>query len=469
MNNKNLLSLIPSVDSLLNRPEALAWQQMYDRAVVKEELQQSIDAVKKRILSDDKTVPTTREELAEIVLQKTERHLHALFAPSLRPVINATGIILHTGLGRAPLSRAARENVMKVIAGYSNLEIDVDTGKRGQRNDHVSQLLCRLTGAEAAVVVNNNAAAVFLALNTMASGKEAIISRGQLIEIGGSFRMPDVMEKSGVIMREVGTTNKTKLSDYEKAINPDTGVIVVAHTSNYRVLGFTAQVDIGELTELAHAHNIPVLHDLGGGVIVNLQDYGLPYEPLVQDSLRADVDVVTFSGDKILGGPQSGILVGKKEWIGKIHANPIMRAVRCDKMTFAALEPTLKLFLRQNFIREHRTLRMLTEGEAVLKQRAEKLLNSLSGPVKEMYAIALEKSEGQTGSGALPLEKIPSLAITLKPKSRSAEWLAGKMRANEPPVFGYIKNDKLYLDMRTVDDAEIEILAAAVNTLHEGA
>ncbi|MBN2001505.1 L-seryl-tRNA(Sec) selenium transferase, partial [candidate division KSB1 bacterium] len=343
-------------------------------------------------------------------------------------------------------------------------EIDLDTGKRGNRNDHVTRLLCRLTGAEDAVVVNNNAAAVFLILNTLAFGKEAVISRGELVEIGGSFRMPDIMEKSGAIMKEIGTTNKTKISDYEDAITPHTGAIVIAHTSNYRVMGFTASPALEKIVHVAHDHSLPVYHDLGGGIIVDLEKYGLPYEPLVQESLATGVDVVSFSGDKVLGGPQCGIIMGKAEYIRKIAKNPIMRAVRCGKLTYAALEATLKLYLHQeSLLQNHEVLKLLTLSPGKIKKRCDKLVDRLPVDLKNRLNINVEKCTGQAGSGTLPLEKLPSYAVTIG--AENIDRIYKKLLENTPPVIGYVSKEKLYLDFRTIDDSELDVVAGAILAL----
>jgi L-seryl-tRNA(Ser) seleniumtransferase len=462
---KNIFSAIPSIDLLLSQPKAAELMRSTSRWLVRDVIREVIAEFKQHLQKQTGTPPGEQEIISQIIA-KTEQKIAKLFQPSLQRVINATGIVLHTSLGRAPFSTAAQENVIKIMRGYCNLEIELETGKRGQRNDHVINILCRLTGAESAAVANNNAAAVFLALNSMAFGKEAIISRGQLVEIGGSFRMPDVMEKSGVIMREVGTTNKTRLEDYENAINDNTGMIVVAHTSNYRVLGFTEEVDLTELVRQAHKHHIPLLHDLGGGVLVDLHKWGLPYEPLVQDSIKAGTDVITFSGDKVIGGPQSGILVGRKEWIKKITANPIMRAMRCDKLIYSALEATLKLFfMDEKFLENHQTMRMLTEPQAVVEARCHKLLNALKPATVQRWNITVEPSFAQTGSGALPLEQIPSSAVVLNPDPAELEELAKKLRQYDPPVMGYIKKDKIFLDLRTVTDEELCELVEALQRI----
>ncbi len=460
-----LIKLLPSVDSLLTGTPVQPLLQEYKREWVRDVCRDVLENARQRLSNDEQLAASTKEEMAQLVSDLVIQNIEKRFSPRLKAVINATGVILHTGLGRAPLSKAAQENVKRVMQGYSNLELDMQTGKRGERTDHIRALLCQLTGSEDALLVNNNAAAVFLALNTLAFGKEAIISRGQLVEIGGSFRMPDVIEKSGVLMREVGTTNKTKLSDYQNAINENTGVIVVAHTSNYKVLGFTQDVELNELCQLAHAYNIPVLHDLGAGVIVDLQDIGLPYEPTVQESLRAGADVITFSGDKVLGGPQSGLIVGSSEWLQRIHKNPLMRAVRCDKLIYAAMEATLKLYLRNDLLRQHTVMRMLTEPIELIKQRAQFIMDQLNAEHVRIYDINIKQSAGQFGSGALPLESIDSFAIVLKPPMLSADELMKLLRSGEPPIVGYIQDDCVWLDMRTLGDDHVSDVIQALNGL----
>lgn len=464
MNEK--LKLLPSVDSLLAHPLLLPPLKVYRREVVRSRCTAALEESRQRLLRGELADLSDREKLTDFIARLVEQQVDADMALSIKPVINAAGVVLHTGLGRAPLSLAAQENIARVIEGYCNLELDLDSGGRGERTDHVSRLLCELTGAEDALLVNNNAAAVFLALNTLAFGKEAIISRGQLIEIGGSFRLPEVMEKSGVLMREVGTTNKTRLADYERAITPNTGVIVVAHTSNYRVLGFTAEVELRELCELAHTHDLPLLHDLGAGVLIDFKELGLPHEPLVQDSLAAGADVVTFSGDKVIGGPQSGLIVGKSEWLQKIHSNPIMRAVRCDKLIYAGVEATLRLFLQNDLLKQHSTLRLLTQSVEEVRNRAEALLSRLMPQTVQKFNIRIEPCHGQFGSGALPLERIPSVAVVLKSQTISADQLARRMRTGEPPVIGYIQDDQVFLDMRTVFEEQVATIAGRLEDLN---
>jgi L-seryl-tRNA(Ser) seleniumtransferase len=440
---------LPSVDVLLSAVDSDV-----ARDVVRERCRNILDVMREKIAADELNIDS-KEQALKVAVELAYQRLNTDFTPSLKPVINATGIILHTGLGRAPLSPAVQENVARVMNGYSSLEFDLDSGKRGERTDHIRNLLCELTGAEDALLVNNNAAAVFLALNTLAFGKEAIISRGQLVEIGGSFRIPDVMQKSGVIMHEVGSTNKTKLADYENAINENTAAIVVAHTSNYRVLGFTAEVELKELCDLAHKHSIPVLHDLGAGVIVDFEKLDLPHEPLVQDSIAAGADVITFSGDKVLGGPQSGLIVGQTQWLKKIHKNPIMRAVRCDKLIYAAMEETLRLYMKKDVQRPNTVLFMMTEPAESVRSRAEQVASGLSAEIQKSLNVKVEKSQGQFGSGALPLEKIASFAITLQSEAISTDEVARLLRIGDPPIVGRIQDDKVWLDMRTVTETQV--------------
>lgn len=389
-----------------------------------------------------------------------------LLTPSLKKVINATGLILHTGLGRAVLSHAAKQAMQEVLEGYCNLEFDLATGKRGDRHQHVERLLRELTGAEAACVVNNNAAAVLLVLNTIANKKEIITSRGQLVEIGGSFRMPEVVKKSGARLVEIGTTNKTKLADYANAITARTAGFLVVHTSNYRILGFTHEVELQELAKLARERNVLTVHDLGGGVLVDLRKWGLPYEPVVSESVASGVDVVTFSGDKVLGGPQCGLLVGKRELIQKIKKNPLMRALRCDKLTLALLEGTLRLFLNPaRLVEQHEIFRMLTEPLTLVQQRAEKLHTLLREACGEQFELQVAASESEVGSGALPLEKIPSVAVALKSHLLSANALAKKLRFAPIPVLGYVREDWLWLDARTLKEEDLAIILHSLSTV----
>ncbi len=454
--------MIPSVDRVLSEAGVRALVERCDGAVLTGVVRASIDAMREA-MGRGEGVGHDREALVGQVVADVRRRLEAVFAPRLRRVVNATGIVLHTNLGRAPLPEAALEQISRTAGGYTNLELDLESGQRGARIALVEEILCELTGAEAGCVVNNNAAAVLLMLNTLALGREAIVSRGQLIEIGGSFRIPDIMARSGAMMVEVGTTNRTHAGDFEEALSDRAGLMLAVHPSNYQVRGFTAEVSLEELVALGQRHGVPVAHDLGGGVLVDLREYGLPYEPLVSDSIAAGADVVSFSGDKVLGGPQAGVLVGRREVLDRIRKNPLMRALRCGKLTYAALEATLKLFLnRKALLRNHPTLRMLTEPVATLRRRGGRLRGRLKDLEDRGVRFGLEDSVAQTGSGALPLEEIPSVALTLAWPGRSVGDLSERLRRHTPPVLGYVREDRLFLDLRTVRADELAIVAQAV-------
>ena len=368
---------LPAVDSVLISEDFKKKYHNLENGFLAYCVRVVLDELRRKIKNNpEKFDKTNRENLLKKTVKNAHKKIESVLDFSLKRVINGTGVILHTGLGRAPLAPSVIENIMKIAENYSNVEISLDTGKRGDRMDHVEELLCYLSNAEAAAVVNNNAGAVLIALSSLAKGKEVIISRGQLIEIGGSFRLPDVMAMSGAVMKEIGTTNITKISDYQKAINKNTGAILVAHSSNYRILGFTQEVAIADLIPLSLDFNIPIIYDLGGGVFLDLVKFGLPYEPVVSEYVSLGVDVVTFSGDKVLGGPQSGILVGKKEKISLIRENPLMRALRCDKLLISALEATLKLYLNpERRLKELPVFKMLLEPPAVQGRRIEKILD----------------------------------------------------------------------------------------------
>ena len=378
------------------------------------------------------------------LVDRVESELAAARGARLRRVINATGVIVHTNLGRAPLAGEALERVASVAAGYSNLEYDVDEGARGSRQDHVAPILRRLTGAEAALVVNNNAGAVLLALAALAEGREVLVSRGELIEIGDGFRIPDVLARSGANLREVGTTNRTRAADYDRAIGPETALLLRVHQSNFRVVGFTEQPRLEELVRIGRTHGIPVVDDLGSGVLVELED-----EPSARDALSAGADLVCFSGDKLLGGPQAGIVVGRADLVEKLRRHPLQRALRADKLTLAALEGTLALYLDpERAAREIPVLRMLAEPLETVRGRAERLADLAGGEV--------EQTVGRVGGGALPLAELPSFACAVQ------ESLAAPLRAGEPPVVGVVRDGRLLLDCRTLSDDEAAETAAAV-------
>lgn len=378
--------------------------------------------------------------------------------PSLRSLVNATGVVLHTNLGRAPLAEAARQAVREVSTSYTNLEYDVGAGRRGSRYDHCSELLTELTGAESALVVNNNAAAVALSLNTLAAGREAIVSRGELVEIGGSFRIPEIVASSGARLREVGTTNKTHLRDYRGALGEETGAILKVHRSNFRLLGFTAEVPLDELVGLGHQHGVPVVEDLGSGLLHDLSDLGLPNEPTAGDSIRAGVDVVTMSGDKLLGGPQAGILLGTEEWIAPMRANPLCRAFRVDKMTLAALEATLRLYRDPSRARrEVPVLRMLAASGRELEERAESIAKRLQ---TVGVRTTLRPGESAVGGGALPGATLPTTLIALE-SDLAPSVIERALRAGEPAVIARISDGQVVLDPRTILPGEEEALAEA--------
>lgn len=457
MNSKQrILSTIPPIHEILKQSKIQSLVKTYSRDFIYSIVCEEIEKRKGFLLKERSEVPRGKnvQEIVEGVIQKTDD----LMQPGLRRVINATGIILHTGLGRAPLCSAARENLQQIAEGYCSLELDLESGERGDRTSHVEELLCRLSGAEAACVVNNNAAAVLLTLNTLAFEKEVIISRGQLIEIGGSFRMPDVMQKSGAKMVEVGTTNKTHLRDYEQAITAATGLICVVHPSNYRVKGFTKEVGLAEIVEIGRKHQVPVFQDLGGGIFVDFRKYHLPYEPVIRESVETGADVISFSGDKVLGGPQSGLMVGKRKYIEAIKQNPLMRALRCDKLVYAALEPTLRLYFQEASLKtSNEVLRMLLETEEKIERRARAFLKKISKEAKRISQIDLEPATVQIGSGALPLEEIPSWALTLQSAKVSTVELARRFRLAPTPIIGYIRGDKLYFDVRTIRPDEEQL------------
>ena len=390
--------------------------------------------------------------------------------PNLRNTINATGVVVHTNLGRSLLAPEVVENLITIASRYSNLEYDLSFGKRGSRYSCVEDLICEISGAEAAMVVNNNAGAVLLCLETLARDKEVVVSRGELVEIGGSFRVPDVMAKSGGILREVGTTNRTHLRDYENAIAPNTGLLLKVHTSNYSVVGFTADVSLPELVNLGAAHRLPVMEDLGSGTFIDFSKYGLLKEPTVQESVTAGADVITFSGDKLLGGPQSGIIVGKKEVVDRIKKNPITRALRIDKLTLAALESTLRLYRdEEKAVRIIPTLGMIMLPLEEIQKRAQQLADALKKSGDARLHIQLIERSSKTGGGALPLMELPSLCVGIQIKGISPNVLEKTMRSNDPPIIGRIEDDLFVMDPRTIQKDELSIIETAFENLTQKA
>jgi len=461
---ETLLRLIPSVDSLLGDEAGQRLSGRFGRESFLKACRAVLDELRNKILSDN--IPAAEEEslARESVLRRIELVLDETLSSSLQKAVNAIGIIMHSGLGRAVLSEAARQALDDISRGYCTLALDLETGRRGQRDFRVSRLLGELTGAEAATLVNNNAAATVLVLHALAKGKEVIVSRGQLVEIGGSFRMPDVMSTSGAILREVGTTNKTHLRDYAEAIQAGTGAILRVHHSNYRIVGFHEEPEIEELVELGNKHNIPVIDDLGSGALVDLQEFGLQTEPLVERSVKAGVAAACFSGDKLIGGPQSGLIVGKAEYIGRIKKDPLARAFRCGKLTVAAMEATLKLFLAPETLKErHPLYRMLSLGVEELKSRARRMEQSLRKNLPAEVRVSVVDGGSQVGSGSVPVETIPTKLLSVMSASLSPDDMARKLRLHRPPVFTRIHKDAVLFDFRTILPDEDKIVEEAIN------
>jgi L-seryl-tRNA(Ser) seleniumtransferase len=463
--NEAQLRQIPSLDTLLREQAAEALVREYGHQAVAAAGRAVLDEIRSGIAAQAPDAPPPDLSLAALIDRVKDR-LCRKFRASLGPAINATGIIMHSGLGRAVLSEDASEALMAVAHGYSTLALDLETGHRTSRDGHVEGILRELTGAEAATIANNNAAATVLILNTLAQGREVIVSRGQLVEIGGSFRMPDVMKTSGAILREVGTTNKTHLRDYEEAIGETTGAILRVHHSNYRIVGFAEEPGLEELAELGRKRGVPVVDDLGSGALVDLKDFGLATEPLVQASVRAGADIVCFSGDKLIGGPQSGIIVGKAEWIQKIKKNPLARAFRCGKLSLAALEASLRLFLMpENLKARHPIYRMLGLTPQELGRRANKVASSLKKGLPAGVRLTVEDGESQVGSGAVPVETIPTKVLAVASPLLSADDLAAKLRRLSPPVFARISKDAVLFDFRTIQADEDAVVDRALMAL----
>ena len=460
---QDILRRLPSVEELMSIEEVARLTDEHDRSLVVDVVRSVVDSVRSEIIHSDEPAKLESAAAPENLAARAVSAMQAKFAPSLRHAINAAGIILHTGLGRAMMPQAAIDAVNDVVKGYCTLATDIETGQRASRDIHFSDLLCEVTGAEAATVANNNAAATMLVLNTLAQGKEVIISRGQLVEIGGSFRMPDVMESSGAIMREVGTTNKTHLRDYANAINENTGAIIRVHMSNYRIVGFFEEPSVEELAKLAAKHSIPLIDDLGSGALVDLSQYGLESEPMIRDSMKAGVDVACFSGDKLIGGPQAGVIVGKANYIKAIKKNPLARALRVGKMEVAALEATLRLFLDPGKLEQrHPTYRMLSLGVGELAARAKAVGNNLASAAAEISVI---EGSSQVGSGSVPAEMLPTALLSVKPAAMSAEALAKRLRRNAPPIFARIHQEAVLFDFRTIQPNEDALVEAALRDL----
>ncbi len=456
--NKNLLyRSIPKVDVLLEDSAIQELTGRYGKETVMESVHIETDRLRAYIAKSENEEEARKE--ISLLVSRVEKTVTDMHTPNMRMVVNGTGTILHTNLGRAPISEEHMKKVLSLVSGYSNLEYNLDAGKRGERYSHFEKLLCRLTGAEAAMAVNNNASSVLLILSSLAKGGEVIVSRGELIEIGGKFRIPDVMEQSGASLVEVGTTNKTHYDDYEDAVTEETKALLKVHTSNYRIVGFTDSVGIDKLIPLAREKDIPVIEDLGSGVLIDLAKYGLAHEPTVQESIAKGADVVCFSGDKLLGGPQAGIIIGKKKYIDKMKKNQLTRALRIDKFTAATLELVLQEYLsEEKAVQNIPVLRMLSESQESVAGRAHRLCGILKErklPVK----TEVKPCESQIGGGSLPLERIPSTAVTIRPEEISVNELEERMRRLPVPIIPRTVNDEILLDMRTVSEQEIDVIA----------
>ena len=457
--NTALLRKIPKIDEILKQPSIDAAD--CNHSILMESIRETLDSLRHSILGGNDGVSLEMDDICAEVLalveQKNTMHL--------RPVINGTGIILHTNLGRAKLSDRAVDAIKSIAQDYNNLEYNLEKGSRGSRYDHVDQLICKITGAEAAMAVNNNAAAVMLILSTMAKGHEVITSRGELVEIGGAFRVPDIMAQSGGTLVEVGTTNKTHYSDYVNAITPETGALLKVHTSNFKIMGFFEEVTLEEMVEIGHKHNLPVIYDMGSGSLVRLENYGIQDEPNVLDLMKTGVDILSFSGDKLLGGPQAGIIVGKKEWIDKMKKNPLTRAFRIDKLTLAALEATLRDYLDLDVaLKSIPTLQMMTATMEDLQPKGQKLFDLLNNN-PEGYSVELTEDFGQIGGGSVPTQMIPSVVVALKTHNISLAKLEEALRKVSLPIIARISKDRMLFDVRTIDERHFDYINETLRKL----
>lgn len=464
--DQSLLRELPAVDRLLREPALEAMQEFLPRRIILKAAQDIIASYRNHLTgNNDQNNRTGDIDLSPAVLAREVAALAEKNAGSnLKSLINATGIIIHTNLGRAPLPEPAVNALKEIATNYNNLELSLETGKRGSRQEHLENLLCELSGAEAAIVLNNNAAAVFIALNTIAKGREVVVSRGQLVEIGGSFRIPEIMAASGALMVEVGTTNKTYLRDYEAVVNENTAAFLKVHTSNYHMIGFTAEVNTADLSEMAHKYNLLLIEDLGSGLFIDPKKYNLPSEPQVQDSIAAGADLVTFSGDKMLGGPQSGIMLGRKDLVSDIRTNQLARTLRVDKFSITALEATLRLYLdEETAIREIPVWRMLTMKKETIKKRALALAKRFEEIIETGNVFTVE-GISKVGGGALPMAELPThlVAINLHEEGLHPTKLVERLRRGNPPVILRHHQDTLLFDPRTIFEGQEDALVEAV-------
>jgi len=458
---KKLLRHLPGVDRILELAAGTPGFGEMPAALLVNTIRKVIGDQRARILSGSSEAADGRLSETQILALVGERLRHIL-KPRLVPLINATGIVIHTNLGRSLLAAEAVENVAAAAGSYTNLEYDLSAGRRGSRYSHVEEIICEITGAEAALVVNNNAGAVLLCLEAIARGRKVVVSRGELVEIGGSFRVPDVMAKSGAILAEVGTTNRTHPRDYENAVDADTALLLKVHRSNFSVVGFTTEVTLKELVLIGGRHGIPVMEDLGSGTFVDFSEYGLAKEPTVQESVASGADVVSFSGDKLLGGPQAGIIVGKSPLIEKIKKNPITRALRIDKLTLAALEATLRLYRDEKVaVATIPTLRMLTTPNEEVAARARQLMDGLHALADPRLSLSLVGLSSKAGGGALPLLEVPSTGVRIRMEGVSVNRIERELRRRTPPIIGRIEEDGFLIDPRTLRDDELPAIVDA--------
>ncbi|HEX8185519.1 MAG TPA: L-seryl-tRNA(Sec) selenium transferase [Blastocatellia bacterium] len=480
--SSQLLRSLPSIERLLTRPVAERISLELTRDRVRDLLREIVDEIREEVRTGNPAAGSghpagTSSDFCSLapdsLLSEIERRLEERAKvsnqPSLRRVINATGVIIHTNLGRAPLARAAIEALSGVASHYSNLEYDLRRGERGARESHCRELLARLAGSEDAIVANNNAAAVMLVLDTLAGGGEVIVSRGELIEIGGSFRIPEVMEKSGARLREVGTTNRTRIQDYEQAINDRTKLILRVHPSNYRIVGFTERPALEEIAGLARRANIPSFEDLGSGCLIDLAPYGVKDEPVVGESLKAGIGVVSFSGDKMLGGPQAGIIAGSREIIDRVRRNPLMRALRVDKMTYVALEATLRLYERGVAEREVPVIRAIRATREGIGERAARLRESIEQLTTGRLKTSLEAGDSVIGGGSAPQVSLPTVLVAICNEKESAASLQERLRGHRIPIITRAERDRVLIDLRTVTEDEEPLILDAIAALAQPA
>ncbi|SIQ71707.1 L-seryl-tRNA(Sec) selenium transferase [Halanaerobium kushneri] len=466
MQKKEILQSIPAVNDFLAAPEAGLLIEKYSRKEFLKVLREELNKIRSQIINSRGEIQKDEFDYSslniKIIINNLAEKLKLESNVGIKKAINATGVIIHTNLGRSVLAKEALNKVMEVSENYSTLELDLKSGQRGYRSKKVKKIFKDLTGAESAVVVNNNAAAVMLILTALMRDKEVVISRGEMVEIGGSFRIPEVMENSGAILKEVGSTNRVYVKDYLNAVSEKTGAFIKVHPSNYRIEGFTHSVKTSELVRVAKKNNLPVIEDLGSGIIFNLSEYGLPDEPTVKERIEAGIDILTFSGDKLLGGPQAGIIVGRKKYLNQIESHPMMRALRVDKMTLAALEETLNLYYNfDEAVKKIPTLKMITEKPENVKSKAQQLLNKIKKV--EGLKIELVKTEARVGGGAFPVSTFDSYGLAVETGTKDIENLVSKLRTSKNSVIARIQADRAIFDLKTVRSIQLDQLAASIN------